>query len=295
MNFSEEPFDEYALDILFDELRLCVKKPLSFSAYEFDWKHLTSGSGFSLDCENVLKERRPEPTFVPELPIVDSLSKELTESLKFHYERNMSSNEASSRLLVDLILKEALKLSGSSPKIKLGVEEHINFEGLPENDILISHSGSADYCIGSSPKQDSLLFAVEAKPKEDLKRHELRIFDKALIQAIGYTASISKERRRKFKHFLDGKEKVETPVFGAVTSGENWYFFAVDNDVVYSGGNIIEIGFDKNYNSTGLKIVLQWLVWIIKTMEVISPRSSREDLTIDAQKENLEKIRKCFR
>lgn len=173
--------------ILFDKFELGTT---SFSE-DFDWSKDVSG----LDYTNIQEIRRPEPTIIPDLPDV-SFSKDLTKTLKFYYETDAAN-------MVNLILKEALKLS-------------------------------------------NLPIVFEINPKENLGD-----FDKVLKHAV---LSIYKKRRNH-------------PVFGTVTNGENWYFFAIDNDVVYSGGNIIEIGFDKYCNSTGLKIVLQWLLWIINVQK----------------------------
>lgn len=81
-------------------------------------------------------------------------------------------------------------------------------------------------------------------------------YGQAIIQTLGYMGTAFRRHDR-------------SPVFGILSYGLYWNFFSLDQKgVCYSGGPGIEI--DRPLNgftqSTGLKKVLAWIVWILSQL-----------------------------
>ncbi len=291
-----DEMDENLLIEVFNNILKLSSKPAESMEFKcVKWSHLKSKKGFQLDCDRVEEEgSRMTRTFIPDLEPV-SPSYELIGFLDEFKETHINDCEASARVVIDAIIKEAMKLTGNSPNRKICLENNVSWYSEFEKKVL-KHEDFIDYTIGSDKEPTCCLLAIEAKREIKKMKTHFENYEEAIRQSIGYAASLAKLRRKAFTLFENSKE--ETPVFGAISTGFSWYFFAIDDDVVYSGGPEIYINHDKNrkfYNSEGLRTVLQWLVWILKTMRNISPRSPLEDLTIDLKRENLMKIRKCFK
>ena len=249
-----------------------------FKSLKWD-DHLKSSHGFHLNCDRIEDTgSRMKPTFIPMLELI-SPSCELVGFLNEFKETHINDCEASARIVIDAILREAMKLTGNT---NLSTENSIHFHSKEKS---TSYKGIDT--LGSDKEPTCCLLAIEAK-REILRMNTLfENYEQAIRQAIGYAASLAHLRKKSFT-------LLKVPVFGAISTGFSWYFFAVDDDVVYSGGPEIYIENDlkkKFGNSKGLQKVLQWLVWILKTMR--SPRSCLQDL--NQQKENLKEIRKCFK
>jgi hypothetical protein len=126
---------------------------------------------------------------------------------------------------------------------------------------------------------DSFLLVVEAKKEWP---------DSAVPQALCEAGCLLKKR------LAAGKK---TPVFGVLTNGLLFRFFAIDTDgVVYaSKTRLLEIGEDGTYNSsTSLSEILRWFTWFMTSMKSFSPRASSEDLTAEKIDDSLVQLRSCF-
>jgi len=82
-------------------------------------------------------------------------------------------------------------------------------------------------------------------------------YGQAIIQTLGYMGAAFRRHDR-------------SPVFGILSYGLYWNFFSLDQKgVCYSGGPGIQI--DRPLNgftqSTGLKKVVAWIVWILDTIK----------------------------
>lgn len=175
------------------------------------WDELDS----KLKVHNVRKpSARGYQTFVPRLSRVD-VSDELSRILD---------NNASSRVIIDAVLKEAIKSTGHSTNIvehpSRGEKEEGCFIIIEEDEIIV-------------------------KP---FKEKDVR-------EMLGYMVSVRRENK--------------LPVFGIISYGLYWEFYALDTaGVVYSGGAGIMLDRPPNgfQDSVGLKKVVSWIVWILDSI-----------------------------
>ena len=140
-----------------------------------------------------------------------------------------------------------------------------------------------DYMLGSSKfysvkSMNTFLMVVEAKKEWP---------DSAVPQIVCEAGCLLKKR------VAAGKN---TPVFGILTNGSFFRFFAVDiNWVVYASGlKLLEVGKDDYTTSESLREILRWITWLMSIVKTISPRASTEDLTKNDIDGALTGVRRCF-
>jgi hypothetical protein len=187
-------------------------------------------------------------------------------------------NEKACRQLIDAILLEVLK-SEFNDSLHQFCKVNNDWEGPG-----FGYSGNVDYMLGSSRTKtvdtmDSFLLVVEAKKEWP---------DSAVPQALCEAGCLLKKR------LAAGKK---TPVFGVLTNGTDFRFFAIDIDgVVYaSGKKVLELGEDGTYkSSSSLSEILRWFTWFMTAIKSISPRASSEDLTVEKIEDSLTQLRNCF-
>jgi hypothetical protein len=133
--------------------------------------------------------------------------------------------------------------------------------------------------IKSVDTMDSLLLVVQAKNEW---------LDSAIPQIICEAGCLLKKR------LAVGKK---TPVLAVLTNGTDFRFFAIDTDsVVYASKRyLLELGEDGTYNaSPTLSEILRWFTWFMTVIKSVSPRASREDLTLRKIEDSLAQLRTCF-
>ena len=187
-------------------------------------------------------------------------------------------NEKACRIVIDAILTEVL-LNESNEQLLGFCEVKNDWEGTG-----FGYTGDVDYMFWSSKTKsvdtmDSFLLVVEAKKEWP---------DSAIPQVLAEAGCLLKKR------LAAGKN---TPVFGVLTNGTDFRFFAIDTDsVVYaSDKEVLKLGEDGTYNSSSsLPVILRWFTWFMTAIKSISPRASREDLTAEKIEDSLSQLRNCF-
>ena len=235
--------------------------------------------GLALDLRFIEPFAVPAPTLhIPQEIIIPVPSDFLCEHLRIVKRVFVLNNEKACRMLIDAILIEVLK-SEFNDSLYGFCEVKNDWEGTG-----FGYTGDVDYMFGSSRTRsvdtmDSLLLVVQAKKEWP---------DSAIPQVITEAGCLLKKR------LAAGKK---TPVFGVLTNGTDFRFFAIDTDgVVYSSGKkVLELGEDRTYNSSSsLTDILRWFTWFMVAIKSVSPRASTEDLTVEKIEDSLTQLRKCF-
>jgi hypothetical protein len=235
--------------------------------------------GLALDLRFIEPIAVPAPTLhIPQEIIIPVPSDFLCEHLLTVQKLFVLNNEKACRMLIDAILIEVLK-SEFNDSLFGFCQVKNDWEGTG-----FGYTGDVDYMFGSSRTKsvdtmDSFLLVVGAKKEWP---------DSAIPRVIAETGCLLKKR------LAAGKK---TPVFGVLTNGTHFRFFANDTDgVVYSSGKkVLELGEDGTYNSSSSLIdILRWFTWFMVAIKSFSPRASTEDLTVENIEDSLTKLRNCF-
>jgi hypothetical protein len=235
--------------------------------------------GLALDLRFIEPFAVPAPSLhIPQEIIIPVPSDFLCEHLLTVQKLFVLNNEKACRMLIDAILIEVLKIEFND-KLLGFCEVKNDWEGTG-----FGYTGDADYMLGPSriktvDTMDSFLLVVQAKKEWP---------DSAIPQVLAEAGCLLK------KHLAAGKE---TPVFGVLTNGTEFRFFAIDTDgVVYaSDKEVLKLGEDGTYkSSSSLSIILRWFTWFMTAIKSISPMASTKDLTVEKIEDSLTQLRNCF-